>query len=255
MSGNELTIKVTDSLKKIGKSLEDLAPRLEDIVNETMAEVAYDTYLEIMKKAQTGLNSTKEDYLKGLSFTAIGRNSWVIELDGTWANKLEQGFPAYALKDVLLNSQKLVEHSSSSRAGEPWVRTSKRGKKYAAVPFEHSQMRIEMKLPSLDVINPVTKKKQKITNVFKDLNKSPIEGKVGSFNIEGSDSNFKNLTKYQYTDKLSGRTKSVYMTFRMISEESTGFIHPGFDGLHAFKEAEEKIAQKVEDALRELFGN
>jgi hypothetical protein len=251
MASNEITFKISDEIKKLGQDLEALAPRIRDELNGIVGDLAKATYNQIVAKAQMELHSTRLDYLRGLQFQQVGPNDYMISLDGFFANSLEDGRPPYSLNEALLKSAKEV--STGSRAGEPWVRKNKQGKRYAAVPFEQSQMRVEMGLPTLRVTNPFTDKKQKINQLFKDFDKNIIQGKVGSFNIPSAPNELQGLTKYQHTNKETGKTRSTYVTFRMISENGKQWTHPGFSGLHAFEEAMKMVDVQFEKMLNELF--
>lgn len=60
--------------------------------------------------------------------------------------------------------------------------------------------------------------------------------------------------KVQYKDKNSGKVKSSYMTFRIVSEDQKGkWIHPGWMGLKGFGEiadwAEKELLREIEDLL------
>lgn len=242
---------------KLGKSLEDASSRVEQEIQSAVRNLANTAYSAMIQQVQNMSMDPKnrQDYLRGLQFTQIGDNEYMIHLEGDWANKLEDGFESYDMKEVLLRSQKKV--SVGPRAGQDWVRKNKEGKKYAAVPFEHKPYAakagdLASEIKKLNAFNRQGQT-QKITQTFKDDFGRPIAGKVATAIMEeGTPKNLQGLTKYQHVSE-KGRVSSIYMTFRFISENSTGWQHPGFSGYHLFEDAEKQIEQEIENILRTLL--
>jgi hypothetical protein len=254
MSDISLKIKA----EQLGKTLENLSPLIEDEVNNAVKNLAHAAYSAMVAKIQSmGISDkSRKDYLKALDFHNLGDDSYLISLDGEWANKLEKGFPAYSIRDQLLKSSKSV--AVGSRAGEPWVRTSEDGHKYAAVPFQH---KAGPKGPTGDLASDIKNLMAKGVNgvvqplgkVYKNAEGKAINGKVASVNSSDvQDPKLKGLTKYQYTGK-SGKVSSVYMTFRMVSEAGKDWKHPGHKGYQLFKEAEDYIEQEMDQILKTLL--
>ena len=185
----------------------------------------------------------------------LGDNNYMIYLDGDWANQLEDGFGSYNMRDTLLNSNATV--STGSRKGMPWVQKGKKGK-YAHVPFEHKPMQAQ----SGDLASEIKKMtatnrqgvQQEIMKVFKDDFGKPLVGKVATL-AKGAapHPNLEGLTKYQKID-AAGRVRSFYMTFRTISEATSGgWRHPGYSGKHFFDEAERDIELELENIIKTLL--
>ena len=130
-------INVRIIAEKLGKDLEKAADSVTRELQTAIKDLASAAYANIVAHVQSSSmgDSNKKDYLKALQFQSIGNDSYLIYLDGQWPTNLDEGFGPYSIKDVLLRSQKKV--GVGPRAGEPWVRESKEGNKYAAVPFEH----------------------------------------------------------------------------------------------------------------------
>jgi hypothetical protein len=200
-------------------------------------------------------DNSRKDYLKGLKFKDLGDDSYLIYLDGDWANKLEKGFGSYSIRDALLKSKKIV--GVGSRSGEPWVRKAKDGHKYAAVPFEHKPH----VNPSGDLASDIKKmmakgvngQVQSISKVFKNAEGKPLSGKVASVNpADATNPNLAGLTKYQHVHK-SGRVSSVYMTYRMVSENGKDWVHPGHDGYQLFKQAQEFVEKEMDNIVKTLL--
>lgn len=251
-----MDIEINLIAEELGKSLKNLAPQVQSELESAVGNLAQAAYAAMVAKIQ-GMGVSPENrqaYLKGLKFEDLGDSTWIIYLDGDWANKLEEGFGSYSIKDKLLASTKTVQ--VGSRAGQPWVRKNAEGGKYAAVPFEHKPMSGAAMAGNLaaDIKKILVKnqsgKDQPITRVFKDLEGKPIHGKVAVASNVGIP-NLEGLTKYQHVHD-SGRVSSIYMTYRMVSEDSKGFIHPGHAGYNLFKEAEEYVQSELKNILNTL---
>lgn len=246
--------------ESLGKTLKGIEPLVQKQLNQAVADVAHVTHASIISQMQSRSANPKnrQDYLRGLQLNQIGKASWLISLDGEWANKLENGFASYSIKDVLLASKKTVQ--VGSRAGQPWVRTAKDGHKWAIVPFEHHPSSGEKThgsgdlakdLKKLFAVNKASGRKQSFSSTFFDPNTGqPLQGKVASVSVPNQP-NLANITKYQHT--YAKATSSVYMTFRAVSEKSTGFIHPGFKGYKLFAEAEKQVEQQLKDIVNILL--
>lgn len=242
----------------LGKSIDNLAVNVENELNDAVGNLAQAAHAAMVARVQ-GMSMdprNRSDYLRALKIEQIGNASYVIFLDGDQASRLEEGFGAYSIKDELLKSQKMV--SVGSRAGEPWVRKAKDGHKYAAVPFQHKPSSKE-KFQSGDLGSDIRKmtafnragQQQKLTKIFKDLDGKPIHGKVAKVDVPGQP-NLAGLTKYQHVHE-SGKVSSIYMTFRIVSENSAGWMHPGHKGYHLFKEAEEYIQKELENIIKTIL--
>lgn len=253
----DFSLKITAD--KLGKSLENLAPALEEEINSAVANLAQAAYANIVANAQSKItkDSMRKDYLSGLKFETLGDGSYLIYLDGKWPNEIEDGVAPFDMKQTHLKSQKKV--GVGPRAGEPWVRTAKDGHKWAVVPMEHKPM--QAKAGDLDaeikkmVTTNVHGQNQKVTQIFKNLEGNPMSGQVFKADkIDHPDlaKNLQNLVKYQYVHD-SGRVTSLYMTYRIMSENSTGWNHPGYPALNFFDEAESYVERELENIVKQLL--
>lgn len=253
---SDISFKVrAEALKK---SIDNLPPLVEAELNQAVKALANAAYAAMVSKIQ-GMNlnaKNRMDYLRGLKFKELGDDSYMIFLDGAWANKLEGGFGGYSIRDVLLKSSKTV--GVGSRAGEPWVRTAKDGHKYAAVPFQHKphggkgegDLGSEIRKLMGKGING---KVQNITKIWKDVDGNPIQGKVAT--VSGSDatnSNLAGLTKFQHVSE-SGKVSSLYLTFRMVSEKGKDWVHPGHKGYQLFQEAERFVEKEMDNIILKVL--
>lgn len=245
----------------LGKSLENLAAEVQEEFDQAIRDTANAAYATITAKAQQELNSTRQDYLRGLSFEDLGNNTYLIVLEGDFANALEKGYSGFDVRTGMLNSEKIV--GVGSRAGQPWVQKGAKGQKYAHVPFEH---RPHSKAPQAADLNQAIKKltamnrsgmEQKLTKVFKDASGKPLEGRVASVKKVEGFPQLDGIAKYQkiYKNESTGKetVQSVYMTFRTVSENGDSWRHPGFGGLHAFDEAEKWVEEQIDNIIKVLI--
>lgn len=238
--------------------LENLSEELEAELKEQIKTTAHAAYAHIMAEAQSKLTSARPDYIKALSFDQIG-DDFIISLEGNWPEMLEEGFGAFDLRETLLTSTKTVK--VGQRAGNPWVRTSKEGHRYAAVPYSHQPFSTAPGNDLASALRQLRAKNQEgsnqlLTRVFKDPMGRPLEGKVATVKKAGHPL-LDGIVKYQknYKNKKGkNTTQSLYVTYRMITENPEkvqNWIHPGYGGLHAFDDAErfvrEEIAKIIED--------
>lgn len=252
-----MDIEVKLIAEQLGKDLEKAAPAVQAELEAAVGNLAQAAYSAIVAKVQ-GMSmdpKNRQDYLRALKFKDLGDATWLIFLDGEWASKLEEGFGSYNIKDVLLASTKTVQ--VGSRAGEPWVRKNKKGKKFAAVPFEHKPFSGEKMAGNMadDIKKILVKNRggvdQPITQIFNDLGGKPIHGKVATANNVGIP-NLEGLTKYQFVHD-SGKVSSMYMTFRMVGEDSKGWTHPGHKGYQLFQEAEQYVQAELKNIIDTLL--
>lgn len=244
----------------LGKSLEGLADTVQRELDQAIADTANAAYATIVAKAQEDLHSTRKDYLHGLSFTPMGKNTYLISLEGDFANAIEHGWTAKDVKSGMLASEKVV--GVGARSGQKWVQEAEDGHKFAHVPFEHRPFSkapevadLAAAIRKIEVTNK-NGRKQKLTQIFKDGAKKPLQGRVASVKEVDGFPNLAGLTKYQrvYKNETTGKetVQSVYMTFRTVSETGKTWNHPGFAGLKAFDEAEKWIEQEFENIINSL---
>lgn len=244
----------------LGKSLENLAYEVEEEMNQAIKDTANAAYASIVAKAQQELHSTRQDYIKGLTFEELGNNTYLITLEGDFANALEKGYSGFDVREGMLKSEKVV--GVGSRTGQKWVQTGKDGHKFAHVPFEH---RPHSKAPQAADLNQAIKKltaknkmgeDQKFTKIFKDASGRPMEGRVASVKKVDGFPQLDGIAKYQkiYKNETTGKetVQSIYMTFRTVSENGDSWRHPGYQGLHAFDEAEKWVEEQIDNIIKAL---
>ena len=241
---------------ELGKSIAGIGKQLEDELDSAVADLAHGAYAKIAADAQSKIGNpdSRQEYLKGLEILELGSGSYLVTLQGERANKLEEGYDSYSLKESLLSSNKVVQ--VGPRAGQPWVqKNQENGQKFAHVP-------ISMRPASKEAGNDLGKeiqammgknnqgRQQRITKIFRDATGKPIEGRVAS----GISDNplLDKVTKYQKVSK-NGNVSSTYINYRTVAESSSGWQHPGHDGYNLFKDAEEWVAAELDNIIGTLL--
>jgi hypothetical protein len=250
-------INVDIKARELGLKIERLTKDLQDEFYQAVSNVAHGAYARIVSDAQQKLHDSRLDYLKGLEFQKLGQNSYLIELQGDYPQKLEEGYAAFDMKPGMLASDKTVE--VGSRTGLPWVQKGAEGGKFAHVPFEHKPF---SKAPRGKDLNQILRGvkvynrqglKQKITSVFKDASGNPLEGAVAKITDTGLVANLQQLTKFQKVVKTQAgkeQVKSLYLTWRTVSENSSGWVHPGHQGVKLFDYAQKYVEEELENIIK-----
>lgn len=257
MAKGEISLKL--KAEAMGRDLEMLGSAVEAELQEAVKMATYGAYAKIVAEAQEKLQSTRQDYLKGLSIETIGPNQYLINLQGNFSEALERGWEAFDMRQKMLKSTKTVE--VGSRSGLPWVQTGKKGQKYAHVPFEHKPFSkapgasdMAALLRGIQTTN-ASGRKQKLTAIFTDPSGKALQGKVAKVGKgEVNSKDLEGLVKYQKVTKNEKTGKdtvsSVYMTYRTVSENGKAWMHPGNPGLHAFEQAEKWLDTEIDNILR-----
>ena len=250
----DFSLKITAA--SLGKTLAGISEQLEDELEGAVEDLAYGAYAKIAADAQAKIGNpeSRQEYLKGLEIVNLGSGSFLVTLNTEGANKLEDGYDSYSLKDTLLSSNKVVQ--VGPRAGQPWVqKNQENGQKFAHVPM---QMRPASKEAGNDLGKEIQSimgksnegRQQRITKIFRDNTGKPLQGRVAT----GISDNplINKVTKYQKVGK-SGSVSSTYINYRTIAESSSGWQHPGHDGYGFFQEAEDWVAAELENIIGTLL--
>ena len=243
--------------EKLGKSIENLAPLVEAEINQAVKNLAHAAYAAMVANIQSRAmgDAGRKAFLNGLKFSNLGNESYLIYLEGEWANKLENGYGSYSLREVLLKSTKIVQ--VGSRTGEPWVRQAKDGHKWAVVPMEHHPSsnptgdlgKDIKKLLGVSTANPGHL--QNLDQIFKTASGDPINGKA-AVAFEPENPNLKGLVKYQHVSE-SGKVSSTYVTYRAISEAGRDWTHPGAKGALLFEEARKYVESEMANIIKVIL--
>lgn len=244
-------------------------------VQRAMQDAARDlttqTHAHILEEVQSKLHSTREKYVKALSFKQVDADTWVIELDKS-AMFIEEGLKSnFDMLDGLLKS--------------PKAKTAKDGSRYIVVPFQHNKgptqqtpaqttltdtIKSEMKkrkIPYGKLENgPDGKPKTGLLHSF-DIMKNPIKTAPGAGSGHGPIGQVKQgptgIPHLQgvrvYQSKVTGANgkesfKKSIMTFRIASSKMKGqgrWVHPGLEAKKFLDEAADWALKEFESRIKD----
>ena len=256
-------IKITPS-SNLAQLLSSEAFSLLGDAGEAIKQVVRDTYDQAYQyavdQASSRLYRTKQQYLDALQRQKVSPYMYVITLDES-AHHLEEGYGPFDMKQGLLktnlNAEGLGEYNKGR--GRGGIKTSKKGYRYRAIPFEQNRAVASPNHPLNNT--PVGKgadadtmggMAQSLKNMFskaghsgisKDANGNPILGKVGSITGSGNQATFRGQGMSQsfnlgtslggspnqfpamlnnvtkYQTMVKGKVRSSYVVYRMVSND------------------------------------
>lgn len=237
--------RIAIDIKEITKELDDFKKEVEREVIQGVKSLAHMTHAKLRELARDELGSLNKKYQEAIEFINPEDNMWIVNL------KEEAMFVEEGRKSGFMSE--LLDGKSS--------KTSKEGKKYAIIPFEHSKGPSEQSSQARKLTDEIkTFLKRKNVNWQKieyGADGSPRIGLLHRFDIPSARSKgkltpksrdplLKGVAIYQ-TKTESGNVRRDVMTFRVIHEdhkEEGKWVHPGMEG--------KKLMDKVyEWALKE----
>lgn len=231
-----------------------LFPRLAEAVKMVAGQVQAD-WVEGVQKAKLW-SGEKDAYAASIKWKMTGAFTAEVWSDYQYAQEIETGRPARDLKRMLDTSLK--------------VRLTKKGKRYLVIPFRHSTPGANATGPSMPAHVYAAARKLKPSSVIGQ--KQRLSG-TGAFDVKTRRMLTVNQNVYTWGDRLDagsmgpnprgkadrfagmvrfsttspgGKRSSTYMTFRVMSEDSKGWIIPPRPGLY--------IVRQVVDRIRPLAG-
>jgi hypothetical protein len=199
----------------------------------------------------------RDAYMASIRAYQVGPLSWVITSDYKYVEDIENGRPARDLKIMLDTSMK--------------VRVSKAGKRYLIIPFRHNTpgqnawgpaMPAEIYASARDLEpSRIVGHGQRLsgTGAWDIQTKAPAKvrqrkyvwgGRLGAeadyrTNPTHKSSSFAGMVKFA-AKAPGGETSSTYLTFRVMSEGSRGWIVPAKPGLGIAKAVAESLQRRAE---------
>ncbi len=222
-------------------------------VNAVAHEGAY-RWKDSVNKAKLW-SGEKKPYIKSINVVNTGDFSAEISSDYKYAAEIETGSPAKDLKRMLQTSQK--------------TRISKSGHKYLIIPFRHNSSGSDAHAPSMPSAIYATAKGLSTSYVMPSGSIKPPQRLSGSGHMVAQNS-YKwggrlpaglapKLKDHHKTDIYAGMVKfdtstphaksSAYMTFRVMSDKSSGWIVPAKPGLYLAKNVADKLQPLLEAAI------
>lgn len=227
--------------------------RLFPLMNQAVNAVAQATAANWREAVYRGKmwSGEKDAYANSISYRMTGDFSAMVESDYRYAADIENGRPPRDLKKMLDTSMK--------------VRRTKDGTRFLIIPFRHGA--------SGSNTNPMP---QQIYQAAKMLTASTIVGHgrrlsgTGAWSLKTQQPATVRQRKYNWGERLEGegvprnmqgmvrmdtstknQKRSTYLTFRVMSEKSRGWIIPAQPGQHIAKRVAEDMQPLAEAAFSE----
>ena len=251
--------------------VKNLDSSVRKAMNDAARDLTAQTHAHILEQVQSKLHSTREKYVKALSFKQVDADTWVIELDKD-AMFIEEGLkPNTDMLDGLLKSSK--------------AKTAKDGSRYIVVPFQHNKGATQQTPAQTTLTNTIKSemKKRKIpygkletgadgkpkTGLLHsfDIMKQPIKTAPGAGSGHGPIGAVKQgptgiphlqgVRVYQTKVKDAKGKESVkksIMTFRVASSKMKGqgrWVHPGLEAKKFLDEAADWALKEFETRIRD----
>lgn len=225
---------------------------LHQAVNAVAQQTRID-WLESVERAKLW-RGEKDAYKTTIQWQMVSAFEALVWADYKYAEEIELGRPQKDLKRMLNTSLK--------------VRVSKKGSRYLIIPFQHN-------VPGADAVGRAMP--PEIYKMAKKLTLSSIIGDTqrlsgtGAYDIKSRRRLTVNQNIYKWGGSLNsgqaehknyegmrrfntsggGPRHSTYLTFRVMSEKSSGWIVPAKPGLFLAKAVAESMQPKAELAFRE----
>ena len=232
--------------------------RLFPLVNQAINAVAQATaadWKEAVYRAKLW-SGEKDAYAGSITYRMTGDFSAIVETDYRYAQDIETGRPARNLKKMLDTSMK--------------VRQAKDGSRYLVIPFRHNTPGNSAHAPAMS---------QTIYQQAKALSPSTIIGHgrrmsgTGAWSLKTQAPATVRQRQYQWGGRLEGehvpknmqgmvrmntatrpgQKYSSYLTFRVMSEKSSGWVVPVKPGLFIAQKVAQDMQPKAETAIAEAI--
>jgi hypothetical protein len=246
-----------------------------------MRSVALSAEAQAKRMASMRLSGTAQMYIDALKFSKQGDGVYMLIL-GAEASHLEEGYPSF---DMLAAGLARGPKSKVSKEGYRYVTIPFEHKQAAATPGhpEHGSpvqigqeqettrgslaadlkyaiqtannaLKMERRAVRTAGGAPVVGKAWTMTPTSGGYSFKDVLGNIGQSRDIGVSPLLSGLTAYQRIDR-AGRVQKGYVTFRTASEKYQGqkWIHPGFDGIHVFRDLEQWVKTELDSMLREIF--
>ena len=244
---DDITLKIDSS--ELSQVIEKTQDEVEELIKGEVADIVNKARTKILENAAGGIKneSLLGVYEKNLSFVRLDETSWLIELGGTVAPKIEEGSSGFDMREVLLKSKALV--SAGKNVGKPWVKHTYAGYSYANVPIEKIATvggDLANTIKAMSAKNVQGKNTTLGEIVVNAATGKPLEGMV-SFSAKSLGADFR-----KYQSVVNGEVKSLYIKYRRISNSPRGkggWRHPGFSAVDAFYGMEEFIKAEFDTMI------
>lgn len=223
------------------------------LVNQAVNGIAQATaarWIEAVQRAKLW-SGEKDAYAKSITYRMTGDFSAIVESDYKYAQDIETGRPPRDLKTMLNSSMK--------------VRVSTKGVRYLIIPFRHNTPGNDAHAPSM---SPQVHAQAKMLSLSAITGHTRRVSGTGAWSLKTRSPATVRQRQYSWGDRLmgdgiprnqqgmvrmntatgEGRKSSSFLTFRVMSEKSTGWIIKAQPGQH-IAEGVAKEMQPVGEAF------
>lgn len=215
------------------------------LVNQAVHGIAQATaarWIEAVQRAKLW-SGEKDAYAKTIRWSMPTPYSAVVETDYRYAADIENGRPPRDLKMMLNTSMK--------------VRVSKTGMRYLIIPFRHNANTVPQAAKSMS-LSTITGHGRRLsgTGAWSLKTQAPATVRQRSYNWgdrlsgDGVAKNQQGMVRMN-TATGAGKKSSAYLTFRVMSEKSKGWIIPAQPGQHIAKGVAEEMQPFAEKVIAE----
>ncbi len=219
--------------------LEKLGEGFAQYVDQAAHGLRDAVHARVVELAHAKLHSRLRPFLDVLTDRQTGQ-AYEVVLGGS-ADWIEKGMEPHDLHDALLRS--------------PKARVSKDGKRYVVVPFEHSRAGPSPRPAAANSLGDALRaalKRERVsaTKITKMADGKPVLGLVRRLHVTDGPLAASGRPILQglgiYQRPAGEKVSRSAMTFRVISEGSPGWRHPGIKPANIMKEAGEWAAEQWE---------
>lgn len=229
-----------------------LFPLVNQAVNG-IAQATASRWVESVQRAKLW-SGEKDAYAKTIAYRMTGDFSAVVESDYRYAQDIETGRPARDLKKMLNTSMK--------------VRVTSKGTRYLIIPFRHNTPGNSAHAPAM---SPAVHSQASALSLSKITGHGRRLSGTGAFNLKTQAPATVRQRSYSWGGRLTGagiprnqqgmvrmntatgegKKSSSYLTFRVMSENSTGWIIKAQPGQNIARDVAQEMQPVAEAFLSE----
>ncbi len=215
----------------------------DELVDYVVKSVAGSFAVNWEEIAVRELASSRQQYVKGILTRDEGSGSAAVILAGWLPNAIESGFPAFDMKEGILNG--------------PKAKTGKNGNRYSTIPFYVGTPTALEENFNGGLMPKEIYKQMKNRDAGVPLEASELKSPFDQRKVHEVQTGPQQWEVYQHkspiyeglTKKTDAVTKqNTYMSFRRVSDASdpSAFYHPGIEARHLADRALGQLNKEVE---------
>ena len=211
------------------------------LMNQAVNGIAQATASRWIEAVQRGKmwSGEKDAYAKTITYRMTGDFSAVVESDYRYAQDIETGRPPRDMKKMLNTSMK--------------VRVSKDGTRYLIIPFRHNADTVPQQAKAMS-LSTITGHGRRLsgTGASSLKTKAPATVRQRQYNwgdrLVGPGASKNQQGMVRMNTATGGKKSSAYLTFRVMSEKSSGWITKAQPGQYIVRDVAQEM-QPVADAF------